>query len=262
MCLCRFRCPRGACLLCRPPTLPLALFLPPSPCPPSPPGKGGFLVFLCKGLRPLHPRDLHPRGTGSAGVSGACGGAQGDGCLLTLPPCPRRGACPVGRLLTLPSRHPAGGLPSLPPVNPAFSLLSFPHPPAPLPSGKGEIFTLFRRGLRPRHPGVKPLAALTVSAVHVPGGGACPVGCQLTLPSRHPQGACLLCRLSPLPIRHPQGGCALPHLFFLPYHRFSAPIPPPPFPSGEGGIFSFLMQGASPLASPRPAPARHWLGGR
>ena len=77
---------------------------------------------------------------------------------------------------------PAGGLPSLPPVNPAFSLLSFPHPPAPLPSGKGEIFTLFRRGLRPRHPGVKPLAALTVSAVHVPGGGACPRRHLLSLP--------------------------------------------------------------------------------
>ena len=124
-----------------------------------------------QGASPLASRDLNPRGIGSAGVSGACGGAQGDGCLLTLPPCPRRGACPVGRLLTLPSRQPQGGLPSLPPANPAFSLLSFPHPPAPLPSGKGEIFTLFRRGLRPRHPGVKPLAALTVSAVHVPGGG-------------------------------------------------------------------------------------------
>ena len=33
-------------------------------------------------------------------------------------------------------------------------------------------------------------------------------------------------------------------LFFLP------PIPPPPSPAGKGEIFCFLMQGASPLASP------------
>ena len=53
--------PAGACLLPRLPTLPLVCFLapyPPSPLPPA--GKGGFLVFLCKGLRPLHPRELNP----------------------------------------------------------------------------------------------------------------------------------------------------------------------------------------------------------
>ena len=118
----------------------------------------------------------------------------------------RRGACPVGRLPTLPSRQPAGGLAFFAacrpcqsgtrrgavPCLPCFSchIIDFlpqsPRPPSP--PGKGEIFTLFRRGLRPRHPGVKPLAALTVSAVHVPGGGAYPVGRRLTLPSRHPQG--------------------------------------------------------------------------
>ena len=45
----------GACLLCRPPTPPLALFLPPSPRPPSPPGKGEFFSLFCRGLRPRHP---------------------------------------------------------------------------------------------------------------------------------------------------------------------------------------------------------------
>ena len=39
------------------PCLWLAL-LPPSPQPPSPPGKGAPKVFSCKGLRPLHPRAL------------------------------------------------------------------------------------------------------------------------------------------------------------------------------------------------------------
>ena len=62
------------------------------------------------------------------------------------------GACPVGCQLTLPSRHPAGGLPSLPPVNPAFSLLSFPHPPDPLPSGKGGFLVYFAGGSAPGTP--------------------------------------------------------------------------------------------------------------
>ena len=90
---------------------------------------------------------------------------------MPLPFSVPKGGVPGWSPVDLAVPAPAGGLPSLPPVNPAFSLLSFPHPPDPLPGGKGEIFTLFRRGLRPRHPGVKPLAALTVSAVHVPGGG-------------------------------------------------------------------------------------------
>ena len=46
------------------PTLLLACFLAPYPPPPPfPSGEGGFLVFLCKGLRPLHPRWLNPGGT-------------------------------------------------------------------------------------------------------------------------------------------------------------------------------------------------------
>ncbi len=74
-------------------------------------------------------------------------------------------------------------------------------------------------------------------------------------------GACLLCRL-PTPLQ----------FIFLP------PIPPAPFPGGEGGDQGYFMQGASPLASPGLNPggtgagAYHalaeglalprWLGGR
>ena len=47
----------AACLLCRLSTLPLAYVLSPIPLPPFPTGRGRFFVFLCKGLRPLHPRD-------------------------------------------------------------------------------------------------------------------------------------------------------------------------------------------------------------
>ena len=53
----RWRHPAGACPLCRLLTPPLAFF--PAPHPPTPlplRGRGRFFVFLCKGLRPLHPR--------------------------------------------------------------------------------------------------------------------------------------------------------------------------------------------------------------
>ena len=69
---------------------------------------------------------------------------------------------------TCPCRPLRGGLPSLPLAYPAFSLLCRPHPPSPLPGGKGESQLLFRRGLRPRHPGIKPPAALTEPAKRVP----------------------------------------------------------------------------------------------
>ena len=42
---------------------------------------------------------------------------------------------------------------------------------------------------------------------------------------------------------------------------FLAPIPPTPFPGGEGGDQSYFMQGASPLASPGLGGARHWERG-
>ena len=43
-----------------------------------------------------------------------------------------------------------------------------PSPYPPSPPGKGEPQRLFRRGLRPRHPGAEPLTALTDIAVPVP----------------------------------------------------------------------------------------------
>ena len=59
----------------------------------------------------------------------------------------------------------------MPPAAPAFGLLFCPHPPAPLPrGGRGRFFSLFRRGRSPRHPGIKPLAALTEPANPAPAG--------------------------------------------------------------------------------------------
>ena len=105
-----------------PPLLPLAFFLPPSPRPRSQSalplrGRGRFFGFLMQGASPLASPGLNPRGTYS--------------------PCRR--CCP------------AGGLPL--PFLFCLPYHSFsPHPPYPLPGGKGETFSLFRRGLPPPAP--------------------------------------------------------------------------------------------------------------
>ena len=75
------------------------------------------------------------------------------------------GAQGGGRLPTLPFRKPQGAWRFWSPACPACSLLCCPHPPDPLPGGKGETKSLFRRGLRPRHPCIRPPAALTASAM-------------------------------------------------------------------------------------------------
>ena len=53
-------------------------------------------------------------------------------------------------------------------------------------------------------------------------------------------------------------------LLFCPLPRRGRIAPSPrsqsALPGGKGEIFSFLMQGASPLASPGAERARHWLG--
>ena len=157
--VCRSGAQGVACFLCRLLTLPLAYFLSPIPPPAlaersSPPGKGVIFSFLMQGAPPLASPGLNPGGTYSPSKTGT-----------------QRRACPSAPCVVgLPRRCPRGGVLSLSPAYPAFSLLCCPHPPAPLPSGKGEIQSLFRRGLRPRHPGIRPLAALTSLAMQVPGG--------------------------------------------------------------------------------------------
>ena len=111
------------------------LSCPLSPRPPSPPGKGENQSFLMQGASPLASPTLDR----------------------------------LRHLQSLPLWCPQGGLPSLSPAYPAFTFFFAPYPPDPLPRrGRGRLFSLFRRGLRPRHPCIKPFAALTASAMRAP----------------------------------------------------------------------------------------------
>ena len=74
-----------AYLFCRLPTLPLALLLPPSPHPPSPPGKGEIFSFLMQGAPPLASPRLSRKRHG----------------LNLRDKCPE-GACPLCHLPPLP----------------------------------------------------------------------------------------------------------------------------------------------------------------
>ena len=146
--------------------------------------------------------------------------------LLWWGDVPRR--CRLG----LPLGRQAGGLPGWSPADraipestgglafwvtrrPCLYLLSCPHPPSPLPlRGRGSPRLFHARGSAPCIPGAEPSAAREKRGE----------------PYAR-QGACLSCRPPPLTL-----AC------------FFAPIPPAPFPSGEGGDYKFILPGASPPA--------------
>ena len=104
---------------------------------------------------------------------------------------------------------PGGGLPSLSPVAPAFSLLFCPLSPQPAlaerssPVGKGETKVILCKGLRPLHPRAEPGLNGNRKGTPVPSGGlasggfpnlAGSAGVSGTL-----QGAAFLAARSPLP---------------------------------------------------------------
>ena len=134
------------------------------------------------------------------------------------------GACPLYRPPTLP-----------------LVCLFAPYPPNPLPrQGRGRFFSLFRRGLRPRHPCIKPFAALIVFATVVPGGGLAPGGTGYPCRCGTRREACLLCRPPTLPLV-----CCF------------APYPPTPFPGGEGGDFLVYFAGGFAPGTPALNRLRH-----
>ena len=182
-----------------------------------------------QGASPLASPRLNPGGTCSTCRCGKLNGGLAS-AALTEPAkqVPGGGAQGGGRPPTLPLRCSQGGLPSLSPAYPAFSLFVCPHPPYPLPGGKGGFLAFLCKGLRPLHP--RGWAGRGTGSVSV--GGA-------------RRGACLPCRLPILPLAY-----------------LSAPIPLPPFPAGRGRFLVFLCKGLRPLHPRGLDGARHWLGER
>ena len=137
-------------------------------------------------------------------------------------------------------RYPAGGLPALPPANPAFGLISCPLPrrgridPRPPSRREGGDYRLFfARGCAPCIPGAEPGRHWFAPPLWKTQWGACPGVAGSAGVSGTRRGG--VPALSP----------ANPAFRFL-----FCPYPPSPLPGGKGEIFCFLMQGASPLASP------------
>ena len=56
-----------------------------------------------------------------------------------------------------------------------------------------------------------------------------------------------------------RGACPLCRLLTLPLDFFSAPIPPAPFPGGEGGDFLFSYARGFAPCIPGAEPGRHWF---
>ena len=112
-----------------------------------------------------------------------------------------------------------------------------PIPPTPFPSGEGGDYKLILPGAPPPAPRHQ-----TAYGTDSPCRCSTPEG---GLPSWSPAAPAFSLLFCPL---YRRGRMDSP-----------APIPPTPFPAGRGD-FSFLMQGAPPLASPRLSRKRHGLG--
>ena len=155
------------------------------------------------------------------------------------------GACPSAPCVVgLRSGARRGGVLSLSPTNPAFSLLSFPPSPKgkdipqpalaerSSPPGKGEIFSFLMQGASPlASPGLNGARHWFDPAVPVSGGWRAPALPGVESVSGAQGVAYFLCRLLTLPL-----AC----LF--------APYPPDPLPRrGRGRLLVFLCKGLRPL---------------
>ena len=200
-------------------------FLPPSPRPPSPQGKGETYGYFMQGASPLASPRLNPGGTGFSfgkqcpkgglvpGVVGwlCCTGAQGGVCLS-----PR--------------------LPTMP-----FVCRFSPIPPSPFPTGRGRPRLFHARGFAPCSPEAEPGRHGLFLWKTVPQGGLVP------------GVAGWLCCAGA------RGGLAC-FVACLPCHLFTV-FPPSPrprsqsaLPSGKGETKVISCKGLSPLAAPRLNP--------
>ena len=151
------------------------------------------------------------------------------------------GACPSAPPVWWVCRSGAQGVAYFlcrPPTLPLVCLIA-PIPPPALaerssPPGKGETFSFLMQGASPlASPGLNPSGTYSPSKTGAQ-RKACPCVAGAESVSGVQGMACFLCR-------------RLAPAVSLPFCPLS---PRPPSPPGKGGIFSFLMQGASPLASP------------
>ena len=197
--------------------LPLACF--PAPYPPLPPfptGRGSLKVYFAGGFAPGTPALNRLRH------------------LQNLPLLCPAGACPAGHPPDSAAAVPGGGLTffvaSLP--RPQLAFLP-PIPPTPFPGGEGGAPKFISPGASPpAPPALNRLRHLQNLPLLCPTGGlACFAAC-LTLPPLFPAGG--------LP--------ALPPPYPAISFTFCPPIPPTPFPGGEGGDQKFISPGASPPA--------------
>ena len=170
--------PGGAGFFCR-----VSAFLPPSPRPPSPAGKGEIFGFLMQGAPPLASLGAKP-GRHWLGRGWRPGTPAAKPARRWL-----AGRLRPGTPAAKPARHwlfsamsvlfyphppdppsrreggdfcfilPGAGAPGTPATKPArhwlfsaMSVLFYPHPPCPLPGGKGETKVILCKGLRPLHP--------------------------------------------------------------------------------------------------------------
>ncbi len=143
-----------------------------------------------------------------------------------------RGGLPLRRRFTLPLIEPFCPHPSDPRSKSALPTL-----------GKGEIIVIFCKGLRPLHPCVCAEDGTAYRAVYGTGRGLAPalVGSALPLPvSVGVSAPCVA------------GSPCLRLNLFAP--SFRPALEERSSHAGEGGVFCYLLQGASPLASLRLRP--------
>ena len=123
--------------------------------------------------------------------------------------------------------------------SPCLQLTFFPPSPQPPSRREGGDQGFFHaRGCAPCIPATEPARHWEMGANQAPGGGHGGFACRIALPLWEPGGG--------------HNGFGRRSIFY--FSRFSAPIPPAPFPAGRGETLGYFMQGAAPLASPRLNP--------